>query len=222
MGSVTLKNFFQYIGPQTIVIDFGTWIGPTAMFASQLAHRVYGVEADPYAYAEVMTNIRLNPTFSDKIVLQPGCVGAVNGPVIMKTSNPGNSCSGIGEAIGCGVALKNWTVTCYTLPTLFKHWQIDLTSNVFIKIDVEGYECVLIPSLVEWFQSIEPKPTLHIAMHKSSVAACSATQYAVIGKLAKSYKYAACTGVLMDEARIDFEPCHTGELLLTDWLKPLL
>ena len=58
----TFKTFFKYIDGDTIVIDFGTWIGVTILYGVQFADSAYGVEGDPAAYAELEMNIRSKPS----------------------------------------------------------------------------------------------------------------------------------------------------------------
>ncbi len=151
----TFSNFFYLIDRQSIVVDFGTWIGPTILFAGQIASKVYGIEGDPAAFAEALVNLKLNyeKAWARNIHLQPACVSHENEKTVktMKTSGVGNSCSSLaGKIMDCGSRAPNnkngeireWKVACYPLPYLLKKWGIELNKmrKIFIKIDVESYE----------------------------------------------------------------------------------
>ncbi len=114
----TFQNFFYLIDKETILVDFGTWIGPTILFGGQIAASTYGIEGDPAAYAEARINLNLNSQspWVNKIHLQPACISAINeslngtGNIMtMHSSIPGNSCSGLGN-VKCGKVKKEWKV----------------------------------------------------------------------------------------------------------------
>lgn len=226
----TFDIFARYIDAETTVIDFGAWIGPTLLFHALLSKKSYGIEGDPVAFAQLKANVQLNVPLFDgmrRVELLPACIATNHSMLQMNSANAGNSCSGLGT-VACGAVTVRWSVQCFRLSELFVHWHLRLTDNVFVKIDVESYECELIPSFVAWLSSAERKPTLYIAFHGSNVAACSVAQYTAIDELVHLYAYAHCVGTDQSgkpaavgigdsryDARIGFY-CFTGELLLTD------
>lgn len=137
--------------------------------------------------------------------------------VEMHSHSAGNSCSGLG-VIGCGESAVRWSVTAFTLPDLFAHWRIAANEHVFIKMDVESYECELLPSFFSWFSRLPRKPTLYVSMH-SQVANCTAEQYSNIAKLFKLYNVQYCVGsrqpVFMPSTNLTIS-CLIDEILLTD------
>ena len=192
----TFRIYLKYISQGDTVVDFGTWIGPTILYAAQLGANVFGIEADPAAFAEVEINLQLNAleSWAPHVRVQPACVGT--GLVKMKSSRPGNSMSCLGDACS-GSNSSSWQVQCYPLETLFKSWNIHFsaTHRIFVKIDVEGYECVLIPTIVAWFQRAKREnglvrlPTMYISYHKQ-LNSCSDAQYeSGIVALMKLYTY---------------------------------
>ena len=60
-----------------------------------------------------------------------------------------------------------WEVQCYTLPDIFEnYWGIQKPyKDVFIKIDVETYECKLVPSFYDWLKGEKYLPTMYISFH---------------------------------------------------------
>lgn len=148
------KNIAKYVDNTTTYIDFGTWIGPTLIFGCKLAKECYGLEPDPVAYKEVSRNIELNNL---NVEILENCVGSKNGPITMYSKSPGNSESSIYKN------KYNWTVTCFTMEHLYKHW--DISGKVFMKIDVEGAEYNLLSCWYDWLQTLPIKPMLYISLH---------------------------------------------------------
>lgn len=224
----TYRRYFQYVTPSTTLVDFGTWIGPTLLFGATRAARAFGIEGDPVAYADTLVNLQLNAAALKNVHLQPGCVSVQREVKDMRSADAGNSCSGVGDAVACGNATVAWRVQCYDLPFLFSHWGVDLGLDTFIKIDVESYECALVPSLVDWLLAAQLKPTISLAMH-SQVAPCDEGGYADITRLAAAYTHVECaTGPvfaslssahLLESGGVA-KLCPSGELLLSDHTPP--
>jgi FkbM family methyltransferase len=218
----TFRRYLQYIDRTTTLVDFGTWIGPTILYGGHLAGRSFGIEADPGAYAEVLMNLKLNHATLRNVHIQPACVAVEQSSMTMRTASAGNSCSGLG-AVSCGTPRISWKVQCYELPFLFRTWNISLDENTFIKMDIESYECTLLPRLVDWFLTAKTKPTLHLAMH-GNFAKCTSTQYKEIDRLVHGYKFGACVGSAkiqnLSTAVVE-NICNYGEILLSDVRPPL-
>ena len=221
----TYREFLRRIDSSTTYVGFGTWIGPTILFAAQLASRAFGVEADPSAFAQVRMNVKLNANapWARRIVLQPACVAAAGdeGMHKMSSSAAGNSCSGIGAVAGCGGRRGvHWSVLCYSLPQLFEHWGLVPGPHVFIKVDVESYECKLLPTLAPWFAraNLTLKPTIYASMHHQ-IRKCAVDEYHAIADLADSYQFAYCTKGREKRHFVKGSkalPCTDGELTLSD------
>lgn len=189
----TFHTLFHYIDSSTVVIDFGTWIGPTLLFSAQLAAKSFGIEADPAAIAEVTFNLKLNSdrTFYQHTYAFAGCVGTSQGRATMRSSKAGNSMSSFAKFYNESAAKNviSWTVNCWTLPQLFSLWSIDPTrEHVFIKIDVESFECKLLPSLHLWLAGLERRPTLFFSMH-AQIQACSDAEYKNILRISGLYRF---------------------------------
>jgi len=191
--SATFQNFFWYLDSSTVLVDFGTWIGPTLLFGAQLSSRAFGIEADPKAVAEIEFNLKMNVNvlWASRTFLQPGCVSTRNEARQMRSKDPGNSMSSLGLVSHKkeDILLFSWEVQCYTLPFLFDVWKINPeTEHVFVKIDVESFECALVQSFEEWLRSLRRKPTLHVAFH-SQIVSCSHEEYASVQRIMSLYKY---------------------------------
>lgn len=200
----TFEIFNRYITEETTVVDFGTWIGPTLLFHGQFSKRSIGMEADPVAYAVVDHNVELNrkhnPTWAKRISVDSGCIARPEdvGKVVMKAgTGPGESTSGIGESVfraKRGNAIK-WEVQCYTLPDLFdNYWGISRPyTNVFLKIDVETYECKLVPSFYDWLIHEAHRPVMYISFHPQ-ISECTDEEYSGVLKFFGLYDHVSFGG----------------------------
>jgi FkbM family methyltransferase len=165
----TFDTFHKYINANTTVIDFGAWIGPTVLFAANLAKRVFAFECDPYAMTELSRNVLLNPHLSYKISLSSLCISDKRQR--LKMSGAGGSGSTVESVssdhfkdVSAVVSGIEWEVDCVPLEDIIAQNQI--TGDVFVKIDTEGAESFIVPSLKKWLESRRDHlPTLFVSMH---------------------------------------------------------
>lgn len=217
----TFVNFFKHLSACRYYVGFGTWIGPTLFYAAQLVDEAYGIEADPVAFAKVETNLALNKgsAWATRVHLNHHAVGlgsedrnATPTNLGMSSAGAGNSCSGLGK-VACGTAKVFWKVNTHPLPYLLRRWNVPSTRELFIKVDVESFECQLVPSWLPWLEAIEgSRPTFHLAVHRQIVE-CSEEEYS------KMYQF----GLLFDnkneecmDAVKEQWTCKTGEFLFYD------
>jgi FkbM family methyltransferase len=150
----TFKILHKYITKETTMIDIGTFFGPTIFFGAQLAKRCFGVEPDPVSFATVEHNLGQNAHLNETIYVHAVAVVAPEdaGYVQMETTKKGNSESMIVPAL-TGKKEEHFEAGGFTLPFLTTLWGIDIEKEpVFIKIDIEAYECRLLPSFHEWLK----------------------------------------------------------------------
>ena len=196
----TYAEFNYWLPKSKYYVGFGTWIGVTLFYASQMVNKAVGFEGDPSAYASVFTNLKANRhrkwynhTYVFPVAVREGT--DENGPkkVSMRTSIAGNSGSGMKEVLTRKDMKENemnkvsWDIAGYTLNQLLKINQIPVSKETFIKIDVESYECELLSSWLEWLHDLYDKPTLFVSFH-GYVRCCSEEQYGKILKLAEHYR----------------------------------
>ena len=198
----TFNLFNTHINFNTTVVDFGTWIGPTLLYHGQYSLRSFGIEADPVAYAVAEYNVKLNRqrnnTWANRITLDSACISRPEdaGYMTMRGAKaPGASMSGIGDKL----ARKQngqWTVKCYTLPDIFEnYWGIKSPFiDVFIKIDIESYECKLIPSFHDWLKDETYLPKLYISFHRE-IEFCSDYEWEGILKVLRLYDHVQHDGL---------------------------
>lgn len=196
----TFHIFNEFINPdKTIVVDFGTWIGPTLLYHGQFSLRSFGMEADPVAFATVEYNVELNkkmyPHWGNKITINSGCISSKNdvGEMTMRAGTaPGDSVSGIGNKVYMDRGSNNvtWKVQCRTLYDVFEnYWGIHKPyTDVFIKIDIESYECKLVPSFYDWLKDEKYLPKMFISFHPQ-IESCSDEDFEGVLKFLKLYDH---------------------------------
>ena len=110
--------------PGATYIDFGSWIGPTVMFATPYAARVYALEPDPTAYKNVYWNVKANPHIAAKVTVKNLCISNASGSLTM-SGVPGDSMSQI-QLVQHNNNKNNkkdfsvWQIKCTTLDQFVK------------------------------------------------------------------------------------------------------
>lgn len=157
----TFLVFNTVITHLTTVIDFGAWIGPTALYAAHFAKQVFALEPDIVAYKEAHRNINLNADRLPNIHLYHRCISTKREAVKMNPgpTAPGDSMSTVNRSAGAALGMP---VQCDTLSQLAIDFH--LQGPVFVKVDTEGFEAELVPS---WFEFVENfSPTIFLSMHQ--------------------------------------------------------
>ena len=160
----TFLVFNTVITHITTVIDFGAWIGPTALYAAHYAKEVYALEPDVVAYQEAHRNINLNAERLRNIRLYHRCISSRREAVTMNRgpNAPGDSMSTVHRSsatIGTSGAIP---VQCDTIIELAQ--EFSMQAPLFVKVDTEGFEAEILPT---WGAFVEHyKPTVYCSMHQ--------------------------------------------------------
>ncbi|MEH7517106.1 FkbM family methyltransferase [Priestia megaterium] len=154
----TFKIFDRFLNPENSYIDLGAWIGPTVLYGAHKAKHVYGVEPDPVAFNELITNIQLNPLIAKKVTCINAALAEESGTInLYMRSEFGDSTSSLIPTI----AENSCKVKAITIHDLINENHIENIN--FIKMDIEGGEYFLIPTVHDFLQS--QKPTLYLSIH---------------------------------------------------------
>jgi len=159
----TFTIFNRFIKPGDVVVDFGAWFGITAIYLGYLTENTYALEADPRAYMGMASHVYINPHLRDRVHIEPNCIGVKTGKqsFYLKTQWGGDSTSNLHQATGHKV-----DVDCFTLEDWAKLRGLDHLD--FLKIDVEGYEQMLIPELVDYLKSLPRVPHMWLSLHPTT------------------------------------------------------
>ena len=163
----TFKIFDKFLDKNHSYIDIGSYIGPTVLYGSQLSRHCFAIEPDPIAFQELKNNIELNDHLKTHITLSKYCISNSIGTA--KLFSPSER---LEDGGGSGSSLidwkdekKFWEVQTTTVQQFIQSFSI--TDCNFIKIDIEGGEFDLIPSMLDYLKN--QKPTLLIEIHLTRV-----------------------------------------------------
>ena len=157
-----IKHFLEG-HPEASYIDFGAWIGPTVLLAAQYSKHVYALEPDQLAFSALVANVNANDKLVANVELYHECINTESG--LMTFQGTGVSTSRFSQNLKAQDSLPEWTIACRTLPEFIA--QEDVTQLRLIKIDTEGAELFLIPSLTTWFHLLpSPKPSIWLSVHQ--------------------------------------------------------
>jgi len=138
----TLAALDRLIEPGVTFLDLGAWVGPTALYAAGVTRRVIAVEADPAALDQLHRNLAVNQDLAGRIEVVPRAVHALEGTVTMGARRkPGDSMS----SVLLSAAERSWEAATITPGGLAA--MIAGDERLIIKIDIEGAEYQLLPSL---------------------------------------------------------------------------
>ena len=182
----TYIAFDVFLKKNRSYIDIGAWIGPTVLYGCQRAKCCYAIEPDPVAFKILQDNISLNPCLKNKITLFNGCLGETCGLVGLGISFGLNDC-GFGDSVSSMLfpeSEKSLTVNSLTIEKLTERYNIEDCN--FLKMDIEGGETILLPSMKDYLQ--KNKPTLHISLHPNWFRDIEKDSRMIIDVL-KMYKY---------------------------------
>lgn len=153
----TFALFEQLIDSETVYVDVGAWIGPTVLLAAQKARKVIAFEPDPVAFAALEQTVGVHSRKSD-ITIFPVAIAARAGAMKMGSrSEQGDSMS--------SSLIENAAVTWTARAQGLQEFEFLLPEGapLFIKIDIEGGEYDLLPSLDRFLS--ERQASLYLSLH---------------------------------------------------------
>ena len=154
----TFQIFDEFLDKEHSYIDIGAWVGPTVLYGCQLAKHCYAAEPDSVALKVLQENIDLNPRLANNITLYRGCIGDSSGIVRLGSNTHfGDSSS----SLLFNKSNKFLDVQSLTFDDFIKINNIDDCN--FIKMDIEGGEAKVLPTMRKYLQ--EKIPTLFLSLH---------------------------------------------------------
>ncbi|WP_372571507.1 FkbM family methyltransferase [Ruegeria jejuensis] len=146
----------QNLSPDRDYVDIGAWIGPTVLYASRRARHVWCFEPDPVAYRHLIWNLELNDIrnvsafgvalWKDTGIVRMASLGGEAGDSM--TSVLGD------PERGTDVISLAWDQFARS---------VDLSGVSLVKMDVEGAEFSLLPTLLPWLRA--QRPALYLSTH---------------------------------------------------------
>lgn len=146
----------RHLQPGRDYLDIGAWIGPTVLYAARKARRVWCFEPDPRAFRHLAWNIELNGL--DNVSALPVALSGETGIARMASfgGETGDSMTSLLNTGGDGFAAVTlgWEVFAT---------QTDLAGVSLVKMDIEGAEFAVLPTLVPWLKA--QRPALYLSTH---------------------------------------------------------
>lgn len=138
----TLAAVAARVGPGTLFLDLGAWVGPLSLYAAALGARVVAVEADPRALDQLRRNLAVNTELAERVTVVPRAVSPTRDPVRLGARRrPGDSMSSV---LLAGAA-TTWSADAVTPDELAG--MVAGGERLFVKLDIEGGEYALLPAL---------------------------------------------------------------------------
>jgi FkbM family methyltransferase len=163
----TFVVFDRFIAKDVIYLDVGCWIGPTVLYGAQAAKKTYAFEPDPVAYDEMRANLDANSAagWSSNVKLFKKAIAARSGYLDMGNRGDG------GDSTSSALFVNQrttWGAEAVALQSFIEDENI-VAQRIFLKIDIEGGEFELIPSI----QSLLAREdvTLYLSVHTHFLAA---------------------------------------------------
>ena len=149
-------------------VDLGAHTGPYTLFAAAIGvKRVLAVEADTSSFAKLVINTQLNAqTVAHKVSMHNLAISNVSG-ITTFMSAPDRTTSrvvGFGnvELASCDISIQCRTVPTMTWADYSRGNQIE-GSFVYIKMDIEGAEATVLPSMMAYIR--EHQPSIQLGVH---------------------------------------------------------
>jgi len=154
----TYRILARFLSQDSVYCDIGAWIGPTAIFAARKCKQVFCFEPDILAYEHLLWNIRLNRLHN---VIPFNLALTDNNGIRPMASFGGKLGDGMTSLLKTDQAERTTHALCMTWETwtaVFKPERID-----FMKIDIEGGEFVLLPTIKDYLAL--RKPIVYLSTH---------------------------------------------------------
>jgi len=170
----------RFLGENSIYIDVGAWIGPTVLYAAAKCARVYCFEPDPVAYSRLERNIANNPQYSQIEAYNFGISSAeglvpfggngelgnsestllVSDEAYIQTGGSDSHYMDYDPAWRMGEVVE---ARMTTLKSFVECECIDMRKVDLVKVDIEGGEKIVIPSMAELLVRCET--SLYLSLH---------------------------------------------------------
>ncbi len=151
----------RFLTPDSDYLDIGAWIGPTVLYGARKARHVWCFEPDPTAFRHLAWNLDLNDihnvsAFGVALSEQFGVarMASVRG-------EPGDSTSSL---------LHDGAHGTDALTIAWDQFEAvnDLSGVSLVKMDIEGAEYFVLPTLLPWLK--QQRPAVFLSLHAPLLA----------------------------------------------------
>jgi FkbM family methyltransferase len=158
----TMKLLRKFAKPGATIVDIGAWVGAFSLYAAAKGADVWAYEPDPLSYRYLRENYYANAFMSDRANIRQAAITAE------KTE--------IGSLIGVrGSGLTRFVESGQCLLTISAEEMLDSIGKIaFVKIDIEGYETELMPTLGPLLS--ERKIPVQVSLHGEPITGLTGYQ----------------------------------------------
>jgi len=153
--------FKKFIKGTDVVFDIGSWAGPLTIYAAHLASFVHSIDPDPVIFKQLVHNVKLNQQISNKVKCHNIAIWNSSSTQTLFSRNVfGDSASSLIRRTRDGN--DKTIVQTISFKEFLENEKIEKVG--FIKMDVEGAEFFILPSMKDELVKLS-FPTLLISFH---------------------------------------------------------
>jgi FkbM family methyltransferase len=185
----TLRLFDAVLPDCDRMVDFGAYVGLTALYAATYVPRVFAFEASPTSFPLLRANVALNPALRPRIALFPHAVGDRDAEVTLYGRGYADPASSIFRDVQRGVVVIG--APAARVPMRDAHTvltECGIGPRTLLKIDIEGAEYQLVPAIAGLLAAA--KPVLHLSFHPFNIVVGPDEYANTVARLARSMRVA--------------------------------
>lgn len=180
------KETFQIldnnINSSNIIVDIGAWIGPISLYLASKVKYCYSFEPDPKAYSNFSENLKLNESIKNIKAFNKAITTDGKDLKLYSRHSHGDSGSSILKRIKS--TNRFYQVESITFKDFIVSEKIDKLD--LIKMDIEGGEFFVIPSMLEEIKRF--RPTMLISFHYDALVEYYMQKIIPFGILRRIYR----------------------------------
>jgi FkbM family methyltransferase len=188
----TLRFFDAALPHCDRIIDCGAYIGFTTLYAASLGVEVTAFEPSKVNFQFLAANVAANPSLAPRITIHNQGIGTSDEAVTLYARSYADSGSSVFRLVERGMTIAGQadaTVELRTAAEVLR--RADLNARTLLKIDIEGAEYAVLPSIAHLL--MEHKPWLHVSFHPFNLAADRDPYGAAIHRLRSALQVAEAT-----------------------------
>jgi FkbM family methyltransferase len=160
----TLRFFDAVLPLCHRMVDFGAYVGFTALYAATFGLEVVAFEPSPTNFALLEANVAANPALAPLVQAFRHGLGAADQDVVLYAKGAADSGSSVFRTIERGGVLHgrvDATIPLRDAAAVLREVAVDHRS--LLKIDIEGGEYAVLPAIAPLLAA--RKPWLHVSFH---------------------------------------------------------
>lgn len=188
--------------PEAVYCDIGAWIGPTVIYAARRCRQVYCFEPDRVAFRHLLENIQLNGLEN----VLPFNLALAESPGMARMASPRGKRGDSMTSLLVPDGKKAMDILCLTWQSWLE--MVGMPVINVIKMDIEGGEFDLLPTMVDYLELFRPRLYLSLHPHLLPEEQRSGRMAAIVSSLGM---YDGCYG--RDGSKLRIESLLEGPAL---------